>query len=136
MRGNDKILSLFLDINYLDNHTCYNHLYVSTINNHHNIVKLLLNYNKTDFFSHSKYIFSNAVLNADVLLVAILLKDKRTNITEDNNLAIDNASRYKKYDILSLLWECTKIKKTLKKDNPTLYQQLIKKDVNSKIQNF
>lgn len=65
--------------------------------------------------------------------VIFLLKDKRVNPADDYNYAIlyttDN-------DIISLLWNDERVKKSLKNDGRDLYDELVMEDIKNKVENF
>ena len=80
--------------------------------------------------------FKIAIENNDINKVKILLKNKKVDPSEYNNLAIRTAAYKGYFDIVNLLWNDKRVKNTLKKDNLPLYNQLIKEDIKNKVIKF
>ena len=61
---------------------------------------------------------------------------KKVNPTSDRNNAISVAAKNNHHDIVKLLWEDKRVKKSLINDNETLYDKLIQQDIQNKIKSF
>ena len=78
--------------------------------------------------------YSSEVGNIDI--VKLLLKDERVNPSSCNNSPITDALKYNHTEIIQLLWNDQRVKKSLQKNNQELYNQLITKDIENKVEGF
>ena len=81
--------------------------------------------------------FYKAIKNNDINNVKLLLKDKRVNPSDYNNVSIIKASEKKYFNIINILWKDKRVKTSLKEDCFELYEILIKKDkIKEKVEVF
>ena len=114
-----------------DNNSC---IYEAVKTNNIEILKKLLTDKRTN--PSDPYALSHAAKNGFFDIAEFLLKDKRVDPSSKNNHAIRKAFQYLQHDIINLLWNDNRVKKTLKKDSLGLYNKLIKKDVKNKLKEF
>lgn len=96
------------------------------------IIKTLLKDPKVNPTSSILYL----IHNRDIEILKFIMKDNRANLTLYENFAIRTAFEKEYFEIVKILWNDKNIKKTLKNDNIELYNNLIVKDIHSKIGNF
>lgn len=100
------------------------------------IVKLMLNNTQIDPANNDNLPIQFAAVNGYFDLAKLLLKDKRVNPTTQNNLAIRDAFQNRFYNIVELLWKDKRVRKSLQKDNPYLFHNLLEAETKNKINNF
>ena len=109
----------------------------ASINGFFDIVKLLLNDKRVDPSKYDNWAIQLASENGHVGIVKLLLKDKRVDPSDYNNVCIIKASEKKYFNIVNLLWKDQRVKDTLKYYDPTLYNELAKKDkIKEKVKEF
>jgi ankyrin repeat protein len=82
------------------------------------------------------YAALNAARYGHIELTKALLKQSSVNPTEFNNTAIIDAYDNKKIEIVKLLWNDQRVKNTLQKDHEELYDKLLNKDIENKLNAF
>ena len=89
-------------------------------------------FNKTSYNSY----FSGAIEFNQVGSVKILLESLKITPENHENYFINKAFIEKKYDIVDLFWNDSRVRNTLKNDQPELYTYLFHKDLKNKINEF
>ena len=74
--------------------------------------------------------------NGHLDIVKLLLKNNRVNPADNGNLPIYSAFMHHHKDILNLLWNDKRVKKSLKKDYPDLLKLLLFEERQRKIKDF
>jgi len=103
---------------------------------HIDILKLLLKDKRVDPSGDNNWAIRFASENGKYESVKLLLKDKRVDPSACSNDAISYALKRKHLVIVDLLWSDKRVKRTLKKDYPKIYEQLIPMDIIDKLNNF
>jgi hypothetical protein len=98
------------------------------------IIKMLLTHPKVDTSGYK--IISNYSDCGYVELVEILLNDPRVNPSVNKNLPLRLAYKQENREIVFLLWNDIRVKNTLQKDHPNIYEELKKQDIQDKISQF
>jgi hypothetical protein len=127
-----KILSSHKDFNpcFLDNHA----LIISCHSGYIEILKIILNFNID--YSENVFAFIAAAQENQIEIIKILLKDSRFDPTHMGNIAISSAYQNEHSKSVDLLWTVLRIKQSLFLNNEKLHNELIKKDITSKIKKF
>jgi hypothetical protein len=129
-----EIVELLLEhstFNALDNLLPLN---IASTKGYVEIIKLFINDGRI-ITSSSNYSLLNSVENGHFDIVEILLKSKNIDPTHNENHAIELALKNKEYDIVGLLWNDTRVRKTLSKDFPELNDLLSTYQIKKKIKN-
>jgi hypothetical protein len=115
------------------------------------IVKLLLNDPRVDPSDYDNYAFRQSVKNTHIRIFKLLLNDPRVDPSDSNNNAIrlsfydipeslfgykPNFTYKKKAYILNQLWKNKNVKNTIQNNQLKIYNQLIKKELQHKIDGF
>ena len=104
--------------------------------NNLSLVRLLL---KDKIFKPYRFrskAIQHAAFNGFIPMIKLLLSDKCLNPSLNDNYAIIVAYKKDHNEIVELLWQNKRVKDTLKKDNLDLYNKLITKDIQYKIEGF
>jgi hypothetical protein len=92
-----------------------------------NIIKLLINDNRINHSSLNSVLYK-ATKEGNFNTVKYLIEETNVDSSDYFNRAICYAAANKKEDILQLLFKDEKIKNSLSKDNPTLFNELLLKN--------
>jgi hypothetical protein len=103
---------------------------------HTEVFKLLLDDPRVDPSDDFDYAIQAASKNGHCAILNYLLKDKRVDPLRENNWAIKNANQHKQLSSVLILWNDPRVKNTLRQDDFDLFNQLIKKDLKQKINEF
>jgi hypothetical protein len=103
---------------------------------HTSIVKMLLNDKRVNPSAKSNQAIQDSSKFGYTVIVKLLLKDKRVNPAANNNSAIISAYKNKDIRTVNALWNSNKVKESLKKDDFTIFNKLIKYDIKNKIGKF
>ena len=68
--------------------------------------------------------FKNAIIDSDFEKIALLINDKKIDVTEGNNSAIQIVDFYGHTELVKTIWNRKKVKNTLQKDDKELYNKL------------
>jgi hypothetical protein len=101
-----------------------------------NPLKLFIKDKRFKPTSHNNYIIRKAAEQGQIDVLNLLLENKSINPADESNQAIIYADNTNQYEVVDLLWTNQYVKKTLKKDDPTLYKKLIQQDIPEKVRNF
>ena len=99
------------------------------------IVNLLLN-DKRIMPNHKNFPLLLSSTNGHIEVVKLLLEDNRVDPSIDRNFVIQKALESNQYDIIGLLWNDQRVKKTLQKDLPELYDLFMKEKIKYKMKDF
>lgn len=100
------------------------------------VVKLLLNDPRVDPTYYYNLPIMYAAENGSLEVIKLLLKDPRVKIEDDRNEAMFLAFRNKNKELVNFLWSLDCVKKTLKNDKLIIYNELKRKDLENKLNNF
>ena len=132
-----ETINVFLKYNpdypLFHNHTPFN---VACEQNNTEIVKLFLKNKKLNVSTASNFAFRHSASCGSFDIVKLLLEDFSVNPLSFTNEAIQMAYKNEHFDIVSYLWENKRVKDTLQKDDLSLYNILITKEVKEKVGNF
>jgi hypothetical protein len=118
-------------------------------NNNLSVVETLLKDKRVDPAEFRNYAIGAASEEGYFNMVTLLLNDHRVNPSDDKNYALrsafnlviknknseqKNKAEYK--NIVEILWNDIRVKKTLKNDFIELYNILMKKNIKNKIEDF
>jgi hypothetical protein len=103
---------------------------------HTDILKLFLSDKRTNPSDDDNWAIRFSSDNGKYESVKLLLNDSRVNPTVCNNYAIQAAFKRSHTKVVELLWRDKRVKRTLKKDDPELFNQLIPLDVAKKLKKF
>jgi ankyrin repeat protein len=135
--NNVKLLKLLLKDKDVDPSKENNYaICYSSENGYLDIVKLLIQDKRVDPSDYDNWAIGYASQNGHSDIVKLLLLDPRVDPSDCDNWAIHHANESKYFDIVKLLWNNNKVKKTLEKNDPSLYAYLIKKDIVIKLRQF
>jgi hypothetical protein len=100
------------------------------------LLNVKLNINKIDPSYNENYSVGIASALGYFEIVSLLLNDSRVNPSDYSNYAIKEAYRHLHKEVVNLLWQNVRVKNTLKNDDIEIYNELIKKDIKLKVENF
>jgi hypothetical protein len=135
----DKIesLKLFLkdpDINPADNHS--SSLRSALDFRNFNIVEILVNDGRVDFMFFLNYMSVYSDIEEYRNIFEKIIIKENLEFEDDNNFLIIDANNNNYTKAVDLIWKNKAVKNTLQKDDVTLYNSLVKKDIQSKIKIF
>ena len=99
-------------------------------------VKTLLSLKKENPAYNKNYVIGVSAEAGCLDIVKLLLEDSRVDPSDDNNYAIKLAHKNKYTNIVEILWNEKCVKNTLKQDNLELYNNLMRKDIKNKVDEF
>jgi hypothetical protein len=105
-------------------------------NNLEGFKKLL---SQNNYRVHSRvYLYSlySSVIYNRIPMVELLLENKELDPSNNKNYTILKAFKFKRYEIIDILWSDQRVKDTLKNDDFQKYKELIQKDIQQKIKDF
>jgi ankyrin repeat protein len=130
------IVKLLLNDNRVDVHVHDDFpLHMASQFGHVEIVKLLLNHKKK-YVPKNNFSLSMASKNGHIKIIKLLLENEYIDPSYDDNWCIFIAYKNGHTDIVDLLWMYKKVRNTLQKNNPKIYNKLIKKETKQKIKSF
>lgn len=105
-------------------------------NGHLDIIKFLLNYNIVNSSVNHGHLIYKAAINGHIDIVKFLLNDNKTNPSFNGNFTIRICSDLGKTEVVDILWSSKYVKNTLAKDCTELYNDLNKRDIKNKVNEF
>jgi hypothetical protein len=84
------------------------------------------------------YAIRYASLNGHLEVVKLLLKDNRVDPSSSDCEALYSADFYQYHEIVDLLWKDKRVKQFIdkEKNKPEFYDDMIKRNINKKIESF
>ena len=99
-------------------------------------VELLLRDHKNNPSEHHNWAIRFSSSSGYIDIVKLLLNTPRVNPAYLTNWAIINAYNNKHNNVVQLLWKDKRVKTTLQKDKPELYEKLKKEEIQRKVKEF
>jgi hypothetical protein len=136
--GNYNILKLILNDKRtkLSERNIYWAIRHASKNGNINTLKLLINYEKINFFKYINIAIQYAAEYGHFEAIEILLNHTKANISEVNPTLVRLSYSAKYYNIVDLLWHNKIIKKLTKSQDREMYDLLISKEVQKKLNVF
>jgi hypothetical protein len=136
--NNVEVLNLLYNDERILKHTLYNYYFniFQSEGNLHGMIFLLNSNNFVPMIGNYLQALNFACEKGYLDVVKFIIKKKEVDITFGSNSFIYIACINKHMDIVHLLWKQNKIKETLKKDKPELYNLLVSIKMKQKIKDF
>jgi hypothetical protein len=118
-----------------DNRTIYLKTTVGGIKPDFEIIKLLINSDKVCLENYDS-ILLNSCQKGYIDIVKLLLDSKKINPTYNNNQFIIAAHHNEEKEVVALFWDYKNVRKELQKDDAEIYEYLMKKNIQNKLNFF
>ena len=135
--GYINIVNLLLDCNDIKfTNNCNDALGSACYTGNFEIIKILLKDKRFNAHSNNSYAIKVSSIRGFFDITQLLLQYNKIDPSHDSNMSINCAYERDHFNIVNLLWKDNRVKNTLQQDNANLYNQLIKKEVQNKVNKF